>query len=199
MFLARASDFFASDIGAAVGNYLLVGMDSRNNTFTTHSLVLCVVLEGLARFFRLQQDVPSDDASEPPMTPDREQAVKTALIDAGFSERKSRRIVGWIKGMDKGTSGKNSLNDLAAEGIVVTPEDVKAWTELRNKPAHGHLLMTEEDAADHQSYIDCICRVSNLINKLLLQAIGYEGPYFDYTTWSRADFKPSTRVALALQ
>ncbi|MCD4727918.1 MAG: hypothetical protein K8R46_09665, partial [Pirellulales bacterium] len=58
--------------------------------------------------------------------------------------------------------------------------DVDAWNRLRNRAAHGRLLMDGDSKIDMQKHLNALNRVENIVNKLLLNAMQYEGKYYDH-------------------
>ena len=73
------------------------------------------------------------------------------------------------------------LYDWASRGVLgVTKEDVVAWEITRNPGAHGGLIGPAKDRDKLQERITNYRRISNLINKVTLQRIGYAGMFTDY-------------------
>jgi len=74
--------------------------------------------------------------------------------------------------------------------LGITDDDVKAWQTLRNAVAHGKSLEADAGPDEFQETIDALARVENLINKLTLQATGYQE---DTSTMCRGPIRTSTR------
>ena len=97
------------------------------------------------------------------------------------------RFHGFMSKMDV-VSPKNTLREWAAGNILgITDADVKAWARLRDPAAHGKLLLAGTDAND-QKDLTALHRMRNLVNKMLLHAMRYEGQFYDYSDWNAKPF-----------
>ena len=68
---------------------------------------------------------------------------------------------------------------------VVTRDEFTAWKTLRNPLAHG------EFGGDSQLLLTRQTLTCNLINKLVLKAVGYKGQFIDYSShdWRTSIFE----------
>ena len=102
-----------------------------------------------------------------------------------------RRVRGALDAMKSSTaSATDKLKALEAAGVV-TRESVKQWKDLRNKTAHAK--GTYDPTALAKLYPLCNA-VYTMLNRLVFQAIGYEGDFQDFSRrgWPNASFKPAS-------
>ena len=72
----------------------------------------------------------------------------------------------------KDITAKKAL-DILEEEVVISAEDKKVWSKLRNRCAHPKIK--ELNSAEEQKRRDEVLSCLDLFNKLLLNAIGYSG------------------------
>ncbi len=172
--LSKATEFFCTEMGKQAGNLLHMCHMSVDSTFTIHSLVACVVLESLVKLLAPSKGLATT------ITAEQKDKILTNLREIGLGEQVAERFSGFIRKMDE-VSPKNHLHTWAAGGLLgIIREDAKAWDRLRNRAAHGRLLMDGKDKAEEQKHWTALQRVKNLINKLLLNAMQYDGNYYDH-------------------
>lgn len=70
--------------------------------------------------------------------------------------------------------------------LGIEPQDEIAWRELRNSSAHGALLLS--DRGKMQERVDQMSRLQNLLIKIYLQFMGYEGEFFNHNTGKQESF-----------
>lgn len=172
--LCKAMDFFVSKRGREIGNSLYACWDSADNNFTIRALVRCAVLEELIRIISDKSETISgiDDGEI--------ERLLGVLKDGDYGKRFIERLKGFL-GQLKYPSAKNVLKEWVEDGVLeIGHDDIKAWGDLRNATAHGKLIVTGEEREKLQQYVDASHRVENLINKLVLQSMGYEGKFFDF-------------------
>jgi hypothetical protein len=102
-----------------------------------------------------------------------------------------RRVKGALDAMKSSTaSATDKLKALEAAGVV-TRESVKQWKDLRNKTAHAK--GSYDPTALTKLYPLCNA-VYTMLNRLVFQAIGYEGDFQDFSRrgWPKASFKPAS-------
>jgi hypothetical protein len=102
-----------------------------------------------------------------------------------------RRVKGALDAMKSyAASPTDKLKALEMAGVV-TRESVKQWKDLRNKTAHAK--GTYDPTALAKLYPLCNA-VYTLLNRLVFQAIGYEGEFQDFSQrgWPNASFKPAS-------
>ena len=173
--LARAAEFFCTDLGEKAGNLLHMCHMSLDSTFTTRALVVCVVLESLVG---LMAPGPSSQKS---LSDEQKTNLLAHAEQIGIDQRSADRIRGFLDKMDH-VSPTNCLRNWAAKNVLgIETADVHAWEQLRHRAAHGKLLMDDDNRAKMQRHLDSLARVTNLVNKLLLNAMHYEGIYHDCT------------------
>lgn len=182
--LSKATKFFSTDIGKQAGDLLRMCHISVDSTFTIQALVICVILEGLVKLL-----IPKGQLEKSICTEQKNEIIaflKRIMLDKGTIERFS----GFIGKMDE-VSPSNNLYIWASNGLMeITMDDVRAWKKLRHRAAHGQLLMDEKNTADKQEHIYAMDRVKNLLNKLFLNAMEYEGNYYDYAEYKIKTFTP---------
>jgi len=183
--LSKATKFFCTDIGRQAGDLLRICHISANSTFTNQALVFCVIFEGLVKLL-----VPKRQLEKSICTEQKNEIIaclKRIMLDKGTIERFS----GFIGKMDE-VSSSNNLHVWASNGLMgITRDDVRAWNKLRHPAAHGQLLMDGKNIADKQENIYAMDRVKNLLNKLFLNAMEYEGRYYDYAEYKIKTFTPA--------
>ena len=91
-----------------------------------------------------------------------------------LSDRFRDRVLGSIRRI-KETSPRTALRELARRRVI-TEEQVEAWEHLRHTPAHGKAYAVPRKAFE----LTFPLRV--LMNRLVLELIGYAGSYTDYGT-----------------
>lgn len=72
--------------------------------------------------------------------------------------------------------------------------DKKAW-DFRNKSAHGNFSLYGGEFTSRKSSVANRDRLANMVNKLVMHAIGYEGKYLDYGSHSEQEFPPKPPAA----
>jgi hypothetical protein len=173
--LSRATEFFSTDVGKRAGNLLHMCHSSTGSTFTIHALVVCVVLESLVKLL-----VRRATTRKSSITEQQKDKIISSIEEIGLSSRTVDRFKGFIGKLDE-VSPKNQLHSWAEQEVLgIDREDVKAWDRLRNRAAHGRLLMDGTSRPEEQITWTALRRVKNIVNKLLLNAMQYEGNYYDY-------------------
>jgi hypothetical protein len=174
--LAPAIDFFLTELGERVVPYLYLCWDTADNSHLTRLAMSSICVEGLLRVAaetmgpRQPQVDPADFAAF-------QEWLRTA--PSGFSQPFLNRLNG-LAGMFKNLSANEIFRDWVNRGVLgVTKEDFQAWSETRHPSAHGQLA-----AAGNQEELQIRVfrhdRVQNLLNKILLQLMGYTGVFTDY-------------------
>jgi hypothetical protein len=57
---------------------------------------------------------------------------------------------------------------------------------VRHPSAHGTLDLFGDSDSQKQASLENRNRVFNMLNKLVLKLVGYDGSYFDYAAWKPA-------------
>lgn len=120
-------------------------------------------------------------------------ATRVARMKCAVPELE-RRVKGALDAMKSSSaSPTDKLKTLEAAGVV-TREFVKQWKDLRNKTAHAKGSFDP----DAMRKLFPLCNaVYTMLNRLVFQAIGYEGEFQDFSQrgWPRATFKPRSLSA----
>ncbi|MCL5945589.1 MAG: hypothetical protein M1472_01895 [Planctomycetes bacterium] len=174
--LGLAINFFLTDLGKSVAQYLLLCWDTVDNIYTTRLAMSSLCLEGLIRMAAKQlgpdqpQILPSDLSAFSQwleMKPD------------GFSEQFLIRLNG-LKSIFGTLSVKEIFRHWCDHKILgVTQDDIDAWSDIRNPSAHGRVI-TSNNQVELQTHVNHHARIQNLLNKILLQFMGYQGQYINY-------------------
>jgi hypothetical protein len=185
--LACATDFFLTNRGGPVAQQLALCWDTADNHFSTQLAVASICVEAL---LRLTSDGGTKD-------------------DPGFIENDRSALVGWLCSQAHTLSARflkrmhgfvaalrhrrpiDTLWDWEHQGILsVTAEDIRAWESIRNPAAHGGLFTNVPSPDDLQAILNAHHRVQNLINRLVLHLIDYQGRYVDYAQpgWPETPF-----------
>lgn len=175
--LGLTIDFFLSELGVRVAQFLHLCWDTLDNAHSTRITVDSICVEGL-------MGVASEilGPTQPRVAQDDLAKFKQLLQHGpqNFSHDFSKRLEG-LMGMFRNLSPSDIFRDWIERGVLsVTKDDVKAWKDLRNRSAHGRLTPVEETGA-LQARVSQHDRIQNLINKIALQLIGYSGIYIDYS------------------
>lgn len=186
--LGQAINFFLTDQGKRVAHYLYHCWDTADNAFSTHLAVASICVEGLLREF--QKNTAS--VEELGYTAADQTSFKRWLVNNpdGLTSRFVSRLSGFL-----GVIGKRRpvdvLQDWQKRGLLgVTDDDIRAWKGIRNPSTHGYLFGLSLNPADLQTRLSRYYRVVNLINRIVLQLIGYGGRYVDYAhaQWREVEF-----------
>lgn len=185
--LGRAIDYFLTEPGTKVLEHLYLCWDTADRAFPTKQLVTCICLEGLLRLARTRAPgarcaLAADDMvkldSYLERNPDE------------LSERTVARMRGQLRSMSDDRP-VDILNDWCQRGVLgVAEQDVQAWRGSRNASAHAGFIgpLPEHDKLQHR--VTDLIRVQNLVNRVVLQLVGYRGLYTDYASqdWGAVEF-----------
>lgn len=174
--LGLAIDFFQTELGERVAPYLYLCWDTADNSHQTRLAISSICTEGLLRV-AAQALGPAQ-----PTVDQADLAAFRAWIKTspeGFSQQFLKRIDG-LTGAFRNLSVNEIFRDWISRGILaVTKEDSDSWSATRNPSVHGQL--SPAGCQDEvQTRISQHYRVQNLMNKILLQLMGYTGEYIDY-------------------
>jgi hypothetical protein len=183
--LANAFDFFAKDEGQATRSLVLASLSCRHAPFSPEVLVSCSALEGLANLAAKSQ------RSHEVISNEQKTIVDTSLAQSGFSNDLIERFRGFM-GILNSPSASNLLGRMCVEGAFgLDRSDWDAW-KSRNKLAHGNLSLLGATFEERDRAVSDHDRIRNMINKLVMAAIGYEGTYLDYATYQETQFPPTS-------
>lgn len=195
--LGQAADFFLTERGRETAQYLHLCWDTADNDFMTRIAVLAISVEGL-----LRQASKSEIPTDPGYTPIDRDALICWLKKATqfLSPRFVKRMRGFISAL-----GHRRPIDILAEWqqegrLGITADDIKAYGDLRNPAAHGHVVLHRAGPEIWQREFDHYSRVANIMNRLVLHLIGYRGRYIDYSQngWPDADFPPPASLGFRI-
>ena len=175
--LGAAIDFFGTELGKRVTPYLSLCWDTADNLHTTQLVISSICIEGL-----ICVAAETLGPTQPKLDSADIAAFKTWLKTkpAAFSEPFLNRLNGML-GMFSNPSANNIFRDWEERQILgITKQDRQAWSSIRNPLAHGRLSESDDRSA-LQTRITGHVRLQNLLNKVLLQLMGYRGEFIDYS------------------
>jgi hypothetical protein len=189
--LGLAVDFFMTELGDVVSPHLALCWDSADNDYRSRQLVVSICLEGLVQVASRRTAAPDGGYT----TSDR------AALDhwlkasqAELSPRFYKRVKSFLAALDH-RRPKDILWDWVNRGILATSsEDIDAWEKTRHPAAHGQLIQWPTDRVVLQQNATRLNRVYNVINRIVLQLMGFQGSYVDYSAegWPTVPF-PAAR------
>ncbi len=169
--------------------YVHKAREASANSLDAHALGLTVAIEGLAKLLYPDLGKPRSNFKEAvrdlkaycqrwPGMPDWDG-------NASLKDRTDRLL-----GNLCGVRASDRLYRLSENGTVQKTL-VEAWKALRDPMAHAEL----PDAAEHQRFVDNLMSATVLLHQLIFSAIGYAGPYSDYSTpgFPVVAYPPSTQ------
>jgi hypothetical protein len=185
--LAQATEFFLTEDGRRVAGYLHLCWDTADNDITTRMAIASISLEGLLRM--VSPDRRRDDES---YTQADVGLVREWLntSECRLSPRFIKRLEGFLDGL-RHRRPVDILHGWQARGVLaVTRADLEAWENGRNPAAHGVLAWPAVDHEKRQALFSRFYRVLNLLNRVILQLMGFRGRYRDYAqpSWPEVDF-----------
>ena len=186
-FLAKCLDFFCDEQNGDIATLIYALAVSSETTFSANSLIACTCLEGMAKRVAERDQRPLLPTEKQKQV-DQRKLVEQFLNDNEFAPTLANRFKGVLDNFNR-VNGASAIDDWCKTGFLdFTPDDGKAFSSLRNTTAHGSLDVFGEDDDTKQQSITKRNRVYNMLNKLVLNSIGYEGPYFDYGAWTVSEF-----------
>jgi hypothetical protein len=193
--LGKAIDFFLTEQGECVAHHLYLCWDTADNAWATRFTVASICVEGLVR---LATQADAGDAGG--HTCEDVAAARQWLVanEATLSPRFVARIRGFLGTLNH-QRPVDILRRWQRQGLLgVTAEEVAAWQELRNPGAHAGLVGPAADRDELQADATRFARVINLMNRVVLQLMGYRGLYVDYAQpgWPEVEFHAAPPGAL---
>ena len=187
--LAQAIDFFMSQEGAKVASLLSRCWDTVDNSLPTQCVITGAAVEGIIRILK-------GKAVAVPLISDEQTQTLTKFLKAEkYSTEFVTRLEHFLPTMNN-PRAKDILLDWHKRRVLgVSDKDAKAWGDIRNPAAHGRSSDKPPTPDELQENLHGLHRVANLVNKLVLQAMGYSGKFFDFSVWNIQDFplaEPST-------
>jgi hypothetical protein len=188
--LSKAVEFFMSKEGVKVASLLGTCWDTVDNSFTTQSAIAGAALEGIIGIVKGRTS-PVSLISDV-----QEERLNDFLTAENYSDAFINRLKGSLGAM-KHPNVKHIITDWHTRGVLdVSDEDARAWGSIRHPAAHGCSSNQGTTPDEFQENLHCLSRVHNLINKIVLQAMGYNGKFFDYAVWRVRDFPLADPSAL---
>lgn len=194
--LGQAIDFFLTKEGRRVADHLFLCWDAADNAFSTQLAVASISLEGLISLIPHQPGTDKGAEAESEgggSTGADVEALEKWLGQKEVSEAFANRLRGTVAAF-KHRRPADVIWDWQRKGLLgVTQEDIDAWKKARNRAAHGAAVTLPEDKRKLQEAYLQFVREINLINRVVLQMMGYRGLYVDYGSawWPEVEF-PAT-------
>lgn len=189
--VSQAIDFFSTPSGKQVAQYLYLYWNTADDLFPTQLAVASIAVEGL-----LQVASESSADKDPGWT-----SADRTLLEKWLKESRDRlstrfgnRVEGFMVGLDH-KRPMDILRDWQARGLLaINDDDIKAWRETRNPAVHARFSIFAPEYNKLQTQFNDFYRVLNLMNRIVLQLIGYSGLYVDYAqpNWPETDFPLAT-------
>lgn len=186
--LGKTIDFFLTKQGRKVAQILDLCWDTVDNDFNTRIALVSISVESLLRL--ASEGHPEKDSS---YTPADRDALLSWVEGAGSSltERFLKRVHGFINALSQRRPIDVLWSWHREDKLGITLEDIDAWEKSRNPSAHGAFAGPLPEIAKLQRRVDRFHRVQNLMNRIVLHLIGYQGPYMDYARWAEDEFPPA--------
>jgi hypothetical protein len=195
--LGQAIAFFQTTEGKRVADYLFPCWDAADNAFSTQLLLASISLEGLFSFIphQLGTDKVGDKESDGGQNTEAdvealEKWLRTAKDKETITEAFAKRVQGAVRAF-MNRRPADVLWDWQRKGLLgVTEEDIDAWKKTRHRAAHGAAVALPEDKRELQEVASRFFREINMINRVVLQLMGYRGLYVDYGSqgWRETEF-----------
>jgi len=156
--------------------------DSTTNYFSNKSLIAGVAVERLADNIL---NLPSfEEFIKEQKEFDNFKSSLVKVIDSSDDlkgNKFTKRIVNSISSISF-LSPKDKIRKVGNKlKIEITEEEIKAWGDMRPPLAHGRGYYNLENQDEWQEKLDLLASTANIINKLVLALIRYEGPFADYS------------------
>ena len=140
-------------------------------------------LEGIAK------EISNSTGIQQEISPELGGKVERCLADSGLPGEISKRFLSFVTKVNAPTVA-NAISGWCKTGFLgFDADDWKAWN-YRNKSAHGNFALLGSSFDERKLSVPKRDRLANMINKLVMYAIGYEGKYLDYATHSEQEFPP---------
>lgn len=188
--LGRAIDFFITERGEQVARHLYLCWDTADNAFPTQLAVVGICVEALLRI--ASQNSKGTDSGYT----DNDRAALEAWLGKtkdSLSERFVARLQGFIAALHHRRPVDILWEWQRNARLGVSAEDIDAWEKTRHPAAHGGLGGRIPERSELQLQLNRLYRVFNLMNRIVLELVGYRGQYVDYSKagWPEADFPPA--------
>ena len=180
-FLSLATNYFYSDAGEDVADRLGMCWAVADNKATARAIAACGTVD------KLTQQAANDEResfgdSELKALKEIKSYVETKR--GSLDDRFLNRVNNFLETM-RSPDTRNTLKRWAQSGrLGIVQEDLEAYIGLRNPIMHGRLMFkfAPDDEQAPREMFEKLRRVENLVNKIILDRIGYGGNYFDHVT-----------------
>ena len=120
-----------------------------------------------------------------PVDPEQLVSLKTLMNQEPIASHPlARRVLGMLEMLNqvRPTDVLYAVN--AASPRFFSNDEIEAWKSLRNPAAHGRF---DNSSAD---FLRKVALVFNIMNKIVMRTVGYEGQFVDYSTmeWALTTF-----------
>lgn len=193
--LGMASNFFLTERGRSVGELLDLCWDTVDNNWTVHLTSVSICLEGLIRMASEQPELQHSEDRDEGFTPADLQAIERWLGSnpAALTTRSVERLRNFLRGLPS-RAPSDVLWDWRRKGLLgISREDIEAWKRTRHPAAHAGLIGPIQDRDRLQARVTRFFRVQNLMNRVILRLMNYQGRYVDYSQqgWPEVNFPHS--------
>ncbi len=188
--LTLASSFFHTQVGKLFSNRLRMCWASVDSPGTQRTLAVCTAVEKLVKESKNKLHVPKV-AEEEAVKKEIKQLLATK--NDVVSERFVRRITSFL-GLMNSIDVRFILNQWSQTKFLgIDQKDFEAWKTLRDPASHGELLFIygDENFEERTKTFESLFRVENLLNKLVLHEMDYNGLYFDQVAYQFRPLKGS--------
>lgn len=174
--LEKAIRYFMTEEGDKAAGHFHLCWDTADNDILTKTLCHSVAIEGLVRL-AASKGAEINGTLEPKI------ACVTKFLNDQQTELGKQfvnRLTGCMSAF-KHARPVESLNKWLEAGLLnVQKEDISAWKQLRNAIAHASADGFPKERSEKQDFLRKLQRVQSLMNRIILQLIGFDGEYTDY-------------------
>ncbi len=191
--LGPTIDFFLTETGLRVAQYLFLCWDTADNAFATQQAISSICIEGMLRVAAERWGPKQGGADKKDENIQKLIAwLETKPNPIKLTDDFIARVTGMVNGMlNNKLSAKDIQRDWVGRSLFGgANEEFRAWSDTRQPLAHGSVGPASESQADLQVRIDRHSKILNLLNKMVLGLVGYTGEYIDYSQrgWPAAPF-----------
>lgn len=197
--LRKAAALFLNKDHQSILSSLAMCWDSTTNYFSNQSLIVSISVERLVN--KIIELYPPDDPrdEEAKFSAYKKQIVDVISNDQNLKgEKYCDRIVKGINSFSfLNTEEKMKRIKSSSLQVDITSDEINAWKKMRHPLAHGKSDYNYEDKDEVQERLDYLACAVNILNKLILALLKYEGPFRDYSThgWLLKQFIESKDVS----
>ncbi len=171
--LTMAANFFHTEIGKLFSDRLRMCWASVDSYGSQRALAACTAVEKLVKHSKDKMRVPKIAEEEAAKQEIKQLLIgKRDVVDQRFINR-----IGTFLGQMSGIDVHFIMRKWIEDGFLgINQEDLEAW-KIRNHVTHGELIFASGDESFEQrtKTFESLLRVENLLNKLVLHEMGYDG------------------------